>query len=62
VRIMTESAGPVQVIEETSAYWRVVFGLQREADFEKRWPAVLGTLLEFEISDRSLLEKKGSEL
>ena len=37
-------------------------GLQREADFEKRWPALLGTLLESEISDRSSLEKKGSTL
>jgi enoyl-CoA hydratase/carnithine racemase len=108
---MTETASPVRVIEETSAYWRVVFdyppfnivdatlfealqnllagmdasptlrvvvfesadrlldalnsfqtaltwpetqqrieallkrGLQRESDFEKRWPEVLGTLL-----------------
>ena len=28
-------------------------GLQREVDFEKRWPEVLGTLLDTEISDRS---------
>ena len=64
---MTESAN-VRVIEETPAYWRVVFdyppfnivdatifeglqdllerGLQREGEFENRWPAVLDTLLE----------------
>jgi enoyl-CoA hydratase/carnithine racemase len=37
-------------------------GLQREVDFEKRWPEVLGTLLDAETSDRFSLEKKASTL
>jgi enoyl-CoA hydratase/carnithine racemase len=37
-------------------------GLQRDSEFENRWPALLGTLLDTEISDQSSLEKKGSTL
>jgi enoyl-CoA hydratase/carnithine racemase len=37
-------------------------GLQRDADFEKAWPEVLGTLLDTEISSQSSLQKKGSTL
>ena len=35
-------------------------GLQRDADFEKAWPEVLGTLLDTEISSQSSLQKKGT--
>jgi hypothetical protein len=35
-------------------------GLQRDADFEKAWPDVLGTLLDTEISSQSSLQKNGS--
>ena len=37
-------------------------GLQRDADFENRWPEVLGTLLDADIRNQSLLEKKGTTL
>src|SRR6202020_2824397 len=37
-------------------------GLQRDGDFELRWPAVLGTLLDTEISSQSSSQKKGSAL
>jgi len=37
-------------------------GLQRDADFEKAWPEVLGTLLDTEIRSQSSLQKKGSAL
>jgi enoyl-CoA hydratase/carnithine racemase len=35
-------------------------GLQRDADFEKSWPEVLGTLLDTEINSQSSLQKKGN--
>jgi enoyl-CoA hydratase/carnithine racemase len=37
-------------------------GLQRDADFENRWPEVLGTHLDAEIRNQSSLEKKGATL
>ena len=37
-------------------------GLQRDADFEKRWPEVLGTLLDTKVSSQSSLQKKGRAL
>ncbi|HET9401319.1 MAG TPA: enoyl-CoA hydratase/isomerase family protein [Candidatus Acidoferrales bacterium] len=35
-------------------------GLQRDAGFEKRWPEVLGTLLETKTGNQSSLEEKGA--